>query len=292
MDITDRRLDPLPAAGKLRFVNDEGVARILDSNGRRARVRPEAGTPVNGVAATATIDPTGVNNSVIFTSKQAGPSRISVGYATPADTAITAVSVDGDAVTVTPGTKARITVAGTLNDGAESVVFSEMFSIPTAAVARWSSVDGVFTPPASGAFYRMYSNKAFGVSAAILKLEAYLDGVLLATWSSGTGGGYPTEFSPVLPATGAATVTYLTSSAAQVIAAVNADTSNPVTASASGTVTGAVAAVAATLLTGGDYATPAIAGDQMFDDTNIYQALADITISSTSGWRKVAHSAL
>lgn len=55
MDITDRRSDPLPAAGKLRLVNDGGVARLLDANGRRYRLRPEAGTPVNGVAATGTL---------------------------------------------------------------------------------------------------------------------------------------------------------------------------------------------------------------------------------------------
>ncbi len=192
MDITDRRTDPLPAAGKLRFVNDEGKARILDSNGRRARVRPEAGTPVNGVAAAATLDPTGADNSIAYTAKVAGVAgnRISVQYAiSGGGSEVLSVAVSGTAILVTAGSATT----------AQSVITA------------------------------VNANEA----AAAL-----------------------------------------------------------VTAAASGTVTGAIAAVAATLLTGGVDATEGQAGDMLVDGTNIYMATAEVTKASTSGWRKVAHSAL
>lgn len=82
--------------------------------------------------------------------------------------------------------------------------------------------------------------------------------------------------------------------ASAIITAVNANASAAalVVASASGTVTGAIAAVAKTLLTGGVDATEAKAGDQRFDGTNTYIATANVTKTSTTGWRKTAHSAL
>lgn len=192
MDITDRRTDPLPAAGKLRFVNDEGKARILDSNGKRARVRPEAGTPVNAVAASGTLDATGADNSIAYTAKVAGKAgnRISVQYAiSGTGSAVLSVAVTGTAILVTAGSATT----------AQSVI--------TAVNA-------------------------------------------------------------------------------------NADAAALVTAAASGTVTGAIAAVAATFLTGGVDATEGQAGDMLVDGTNIYMATAEVTKTSTSGWRKVAHSAL
>jgi hypothetical protein len=104
MDITDRRTDPLPAAGKLRFVNDEGKARILDSNGRRTRVRPEVGTPVNAVAATLSTNLAGANNDLVFTAQVAGVAgnSISIAYVDPGvETASETVAVSGRSITVT-----------------------------------------------------------------------------------------------------------------------------------------------------------------------------------------------
>lgn len=91
------------------------------------------------------------------------------------------------------------------------------------------------------------------------------------------------------------TVTAGSATTAQsVITAVNASTavSAYVVASASGTVTSAIAAVSATSLTGGIDCTPAKKGEMRFDSTYLYIATSELTISSTTGWRKIAHSAL
>lgn len=57
--------------------------------------------------------------------------------------------------------------------------------------------------------------------------------------------------------------------------------------------TGAVTAMAATALTGGQDATPAKMGDMYFDATNIYIAIGDVdTTDDGAKWRKIAHSAL
>lgn len=45
-------------------------------------------------------------------------------------------------------------------------------------------------------------------------------------------------------------------------------------------------------LTGGVNCTPAKKGEMRFDTTNIYFAMSTMTIASTSGWKKVAHSNL
>lgn len=64
--------ESFPAPGYFRLCNDDGLFRILDSAGRRHRLRPEAGTPVVGVAATVTINPAGADNSILYTADTAG----------------------------------------------------------------------------------------------------------------------------------------------------------------------------------------------------------------------------
>lgn len=141
MDITDRRTDPLPAAGKLRLVNDEGKARILDSNGNRARLRPEAGIPVNAVAATATLDPTGTNNSVLYTAKVAGVegNAISVQYAiSGAGSAVLSVAVNGRAILVTAGSAtvaSAVITAVNANAAASALVTAAASGTVTGAIA-------------------------------------------------------------------------------------------------------------------------------------------------------------
>jgi len=49
--IPDIRADAPPSAGYLRLVNDAGVLRALDANGRKFRLRPEPGTPVHAATA-------------------------------------------------------------------------------------------------------------------------------------------------------------------------------------------------------------------------------------------------
>ena len=48
----------------------------------------------------------------------------------------------------------------------------------------------------------------------------------------------------------------------------------------------------AATLTGGIDATEGSAGDQLYDGSYLYTAIADVEITSTSGWRKSSHAAL
>ena len=82
--------------------------------------------------------------------------------------------------------------------------------------------------------------------------------------------------------------------AQSVITAVNAHTGAAalVTASASGTVTGVIVAKTATTLAGGVNATIATAGDTRVASGFLYVAYADVAVSSTAGWKKVALAAL
>jgi len=56
--------------------------------------------------------------------------------------------------------------------------------------------------------------------------------------------------------------------------------------------TSAVLSWASGTLTGGVNCTPAKKGEMRFDGTNIYIATQEMDITSTTGWRKIAHSAL
>lgn len=48
----------------------------------------------------------------------------------------------------------------------------------------------------------------------------------------------------------------------------------------------------ATTLENGVDATPSRAGQLLYDSTNLYIALADVVITSTTGWKKIAHASL
>ena len=195
-------------------------------------------------AATLTVDPTGTNNSVLYTAHTAGTAgnAITVAYATPAAQATTGVAVVGNAITVTPGTKARMVLSGGLS-GTLDHVSGEGQS------AKYSNNGlplGTFPATVAG-LYGEYTSGYWHIK------QVATDGAPASSYTaSATGGTWP-DSTGNNPFGGSVTVTAATSSAAQVIAAVNA--SSPayalVTASASGTVTGAVAAITAASLTGG-----------------------------------------
>jgi hypothetical protein len=189
------------------------------------------------------VDPTGDDNSVLYTAKASGSAGelVSVAYDTPATQATTTVAVTGEAITVTPGTKARMVIGGTLtSDGSTPFVFGDLlyagtlngkakYSIDPSdpfqlqRTARWNGTDWILG----------------GTSPMWASADAVATPDLVTTWVA-TG-----------IATGTPTVTAGISSAAQVIAAVNASTPAAalVTATTSGASTGPVAAVAADFLT-------------------------------------------
>lgn len=207
------------------------------------------------VAALVTINPTGADNSVTYTAEQAGAvgNNISITYATPAVLATTTVAVVGTAITVTPGTKARMAVTGSLTaNGSTPVVF------PSLSYAGTHNGKAIYTSTGVNGQYEPYT-ALWGIAPNLWYLTDYDRN---AIWSSPENVATPdlvTTWTPVYnmgsetTPTGTPTITAVISSAAQVIAAVNASAPAAVlvTASASGTVTGAVAAVSATNLIGG-----------------------------------------
>lgn len=86
----------------------------------------------------------------------------------------------------------------------------------------------------------------------------------------------------------------------EVVATTNTDTAQTVEAIAAGvryntvplTENSVALSWASGTLTGGVDCTPAKAGELRFDATNIYIATVEMTIGSTTGWRRVAHSSL
>lgn len=105
MDIsTPRRPVPLPAAGDIRLIVENGYIRAVDSNGRKIRLQAEAGIPVQAVAASLSTNLTGNNNDLVFTARRAGVAgnTISISYVNPgAETASESVAVDGNNIVVT-----------------------------------------------------------------------------------------------------------------------------------------------------------------------------------------------
>jgi len=208
-------------------------------------------TGTNDVLASAalTVNPTGSDNLAIFTSVAMGGAgnNITVAYATPATQATTTTAVVGNAITVTPGTKARMVVSGVTTAGVNGVftasgVYNGKPFYTTGTTTGEDFLPGSPPPESvlywSGGKWGLEGPSGSGYWAVVTSAAAYPDG--LTGWTVGGGTGTPT-------------VTAGISSAAQVIASVNdtAASSALVAASSSGPSTGAVAAVAAANLTGG-----------------------------------------
>jgi hypothetical protein len=104
--------------------------------------------------------------------------------------------------------------------------------------------------------------------------------------------------SAVLSITTASSVITVTAGSAttaqSVITAVTADAtaSTYVTAVASGTVSGTIAAIGPSALSGGINCTPAKKGELRFDGNTLYVATTAMTITSTSGWKRLVLVAL
>lgn len=93
-----------PEPGFWKIIVEGGNIRALDSAGKRYRLRPEIGIPVNASAATLSTSLTGTNNDLDFTAVTAGlaGNLITIAYVNPgAETASESVSVSGTAITVT-----------------------------------------------------------------------------------------------------------------------------------------------------------------------------------------------
>ena len=240
------------------------------------------GTPVNGAYATVTMDPTGSNNSVTYTSiaQSSSANSISIAYASPAAAALTTVAVTGSAIVVTPATKANLTATGT-----------------TPAMAACAAV--VYAGCGLGYIYSSDGVASYGSGPS--RAAYYNDGSKWLFWQwdgssslvvagySTTNAATPDGLTYVLTTgTGAASITASTTTAAQVIAAVNAAPAAAalVVATAFGTVTGAVAALSPTYLSGGVTQTPGMPGCMAVDASYIY------VVTPAGVWKKTALSTL
>ena len=234
--------------------------------------------PVNAVAATGIMNPTGADNSILYTADNAGAAgnNISLQYLTPATQATTTVAVVGSAIAVTPGTKARMLISGTFSPSIAPVL---IYAGTANGKAMWSE-DGTQGGALTGNDQLYYDGTKWLLFMTTV-------GPDYSAQTAATSADYPDGLAfTVVTGTGTPTVTAATSSAAQVIAAVNLSTPAAalVTASASGTVTEAVAAVAATNLTGGVTATAS--------PPYIRTAGGFLYIQEAGTWKKTALSAL
>lgn len=102
--------------------------------------------------------------------------------------------------------------------------------------------------------------------------------------------------------TAGAGTTYGTGTTAQTTCTASAGAGDTLTLTADTVGAGGNAIETTASLTSGDWgaatlengvtATTAVAGQVMYDSTNIYIALAAVTATSTAGWKKIAHAAL
>lgn len=206
------------------------------------------GLPVGGnQAASVIVNPSGANNSVLFEAVTSGTAGegISIEYQMIPDSYEVIVSTASNAILVSCGQKAALNISGSLtSDGVTPVVFPSLIRV----LGEESEGKGIWTDDG-------------GLSADYVVVVDLGNWILrqefpLAEWSAPADVATPdlvTVWTPLSSATGSPTVTTTAALAQQVINAVNADhvANDLVTASASGTVTGEVAAVGPVFLQGG-----------------------------------------
>ena len=147
-----------PRTGHIRVINDDGELRFMDAAGRRYRLRPESGTPVVGVAATGTLNPTGADNSILYTAVTVGEAGngITIQYViSGSGSAVISVVVSDKSIVVTAGsatTAEDVITAVNADETAAALVTAEASGTVTgviAAVAATNLTGGVTATTAS-----------------------------------------------------------------------------------------------------------------------------------------------
>jgi len=154
-----------PAATVSRF-----AMQLIDLSSGKAydasTTRPRAGTPVNGVAATATIEPIGVNNIILYTAKTVGAAgnSITVAYViSGTGSTVLSVAVSGTAITVTAGsacTAASVITAVNASAAAAALVTAAASGTVTGAIdaVTASALTGGVTATAAQAGQVLYDS--------------------------------------------------------------------------------------------------------------------------------------
>ena len=270
--LNEQTLVEIFAATAEALIQWEPRLKVMRVQARRSTIPPQEKVQTT---ATLLVDPVGDDNNVLFTAVApgAGGNLISVRYAEPLsgqDT--TTIAVAGSAITVTPGTKARMIVSGALTAG----VNGEYFYAGIINGKPHYTQDGI------NYFYAILANQAVSViryespNWCVWRFAAngtkIFESTVISVESHPDGQSYYTTIG-----TGTPTVTAAISSAAEIIAAVNASPAAAalVTASAVGIVTGAVAEVAAANLAGGGEV-DGISGGNASSDSSTGSILIDL----------------
>ena len=207
------------------------------------------------MAASLLVNPTGTNNSYTVTALVAGAAgnRISHELNSPSESA-SSVGVVGDmeTIVITPAAKGRMSISGPSPAVASELFYAShgissgqaRFTHDGVADYTYGNLDdagrtALFS--ASGTWYLWHTDSSGVFDYYATKVSAAATPEGLTGWTVSIGTNQPT-------------IAAAASSAAQIIAAINAnvDAGALVLAEASGTVTGAVAAVAAEFLSGGE----------------------------------------
>ena len=225
------------------------------------------GAPITAATATLTVDPTGTNNSVLFTAAHDGAAynAISIAYAAPALQAGTSIALVGSAFTITPSTKDQMVISAITTPTSANRTLLYAGIDPVSGSKIWTHDGNQSTVfPAGGAMLYCTGGVWWYLSrsAGSLITDYQATKTSAATWPDTL-----TAWTVTMGGVGSPTVTAATTTAAQLIAAVNASTAftnGTVIASAVGTVTGIVAAVSSANLAGGITGTPGSVGQECY----------------------------
>ena len=167
--VPDKGADRKPRPGNLRLLNDGGLLRALDANGRKYRLTVEAGTPVSGVAATGTLtvdtQPTAGDTMTIgattYTFRAAGTAavagEINLGANLAATKPLIVSAINGDSLNSANASVSAATfssnnctlTARVVGAAANSVATTETFTAGTNVFAAATLTGGVDGTPAS-----------------------------------------------------------------------------------------------------------------------------------------------
>jgi len=251
--------------------------------------------PVNAVFATGTTGFVGTKNAILYTATLIGAAgnslsrRIIIG----ALANVTTVSVSGSLLTITAGGRARVRLTPEPSPDEPtdtgSTSFTSNITLVFAGIENgapaWSE-DG--NKSSSGQFYLYYTGTVY-------RLDREDGDDEYSAEYGGSTTGPNASASTVATGSGFFAISYLASTAAEAITAINASAAaaelmTAVAVSGSDS-TGALESWAETSLSGGVTGTAGYLGTILMDSTHIYVATEGATPNNPN-WRQIAHSAI
>lgn len=323
--------EALPADRFALSITADGDLTVTNSEGENHAVSSREGTPVLAVKATGTLTSTGVApvngatatiGSRVYTfqtalTNVAGNVLIGADAAAALDNLKAAINLTPGVLQVETGTVVGtieaagagnalvvVTAAGMTNSpkSISVAVANDDTASQVGAKIRAALILDANVGHATTGFFTVTGAGADVVLTA--KAANYNDATMNIRIDDDTSVGLtnaPTSTNTTAGVAGAGVIyAALTTIHPTVEATTNTDTTQLLVAKTAGTAanayatteTSSVLSFGAATLTGGIDATPAAKGAQLFDATHTYLATDAVTVSSLTGWRKTAHSAL